>query len=160
MSRRTFPRQLRRGWAGTLAVLLLMVGVASAPPWLPSAWREVVMEAFAPFCHQMSARSPHLQGVALAVCHRCYGIYWGLPLAVLLVPFLSSWAGWFHRNTRYVLLGALLPAGVDWLGGLSGVWSNVPLSRLLTGMLFGLAAGYYLLHAVLGWTQSASAART
>ena len=159
MARRTYSMQLERGGAGTLAILLLVVGVASAPPWLPSAWREAVMGAFAPFCHQMPARSPHLQGVALAVCHRCYGVYWGLPLAVLLAPFLAPWAGWFHRNARYVLLGALLPAGMDWLMGLSGVWSNVPLSRLLTGGLFGLAAGYYLLQAALGWVRPALTAQ-
>jgi len=37
---------------------------------------------------------------------------------------------------------------VDWLGDIVGWWANTQVSRMLTGALFGLVAGYYLAKAV------------
>ena len=53
-------------------------------------------------------------------------------------------AAFLDRHAPYVLAASLLPAGVDWAGDVAGWWVNTPVSRLLTGGVFGLAAGLYL----------------
>ena len=86
----------------------------------PALWRELLMAAFAPLCHQLPARSPHLLGEPLAVCHRCYGIYWGLPLAGLLFLALRRWDRLLYGRARWVLGAALLPMTLDWGGDVLG----------------------------------------
>jgi len=46
-----------------------------------------------------------------------------------------------------VLSASVVPPGVDWLGGLMNLWVNTPTSRIATGAVFGVAAGYYLARA-------------
>jgi len=55
-------------------------------------------------------------------------------------------AGTIVRDIRLprVLLGAIVPLGVDWAGPLLYLWDNGPLSRLLTGLLFGGVAASYV----------------
>lgn len=140
---------LRRGWLLAVGVGFVLVGLASLPPFVGAEAREMLMAAFAPVCHQMPARSPHWHGVALAVCHRCYGIYWGLPLAALGFLALRRWDHVLGRRAGLVLLLALVPMGIDWGGDVAGLWTNTPVTRLLTGGVFGLAAGYYLARALV-----------
>ncbi|MEM1125418.1 MAG: DUF2085 domain-containing protein [Bacteroidota bacterium] len=133
-------------WLGALGALAVLLLMAAAPPWLSADGQRLMRAAFAWVCHQLPDRSPAIDGVTLAVCHRCWGIYLGL-LAGLL-------AGGFYRlrtpdpktgpDTRLLLVASLAPAGVDWGLGLLGVWVNTPTSRLVTGALFGVAAGYIL----------------
>ncbi len=46
--------------------------------------------------------------------------------------------------SRYALLGALVPLGLDWMGPLLSLWGNGPVSRALTGLLFGSVAASYV----------------
>ena len=144
------------GWwiafAGSLAVAVL----AMTPPVLGDGAREVIMTMFSGVCHQLPGRSPHVDGVQLAVCHRCSGIYWGVPAAALL--FAAS-GGRFRaagRGAPFLLLAAALPAAADWALDLAGIWSNTPLTRILTGAVFGLGAGWFL---VLATTRAGSAGK-
>lgn len=107
------------------------------------------MHAFAPVCHQLPGRSPQVDGVAFAVCHRCYGIYLGLPLALVAFWGLLGRASWLHRHARWILAASLVPIAIDWGGDWLGWWTNTPASRMATGGVFGLVAGLYLAHAVL-----------
>jgi uncharacterized membrane protein len=137
--------------AGSVSVLLLAV----LPPALPEGGRAALMQAFAPVCHQLPARSPHLGGTPLAVCDRCLGIYAGLALGIAGV-----WAagGLWRRAGRadgLVLLAAAVPMGADWIGPLLGLWANTPWSRSTTGLLFGLAAGSFLAWRLAGRRTSA-----
>jgi len=137
------------GWGVTLAATGLLVLLATLPPFVGEEARRVLMRGFSAVCHQIPPRSPHIDGVALAVCHRCYGIYWGLPLAVLAFLVLYRWDAWFQRYAALVVALSLVPPGVDWLGDVLGFWLNTPHSRLATGGVFGLVAGYYLTRAVV-----------
>lgn len=125
--------------AGTSGLLLL----ALLPPFLPAETQPVVRQCFAPVCHQLPARSPHVGGVPIAICDRCSGIYLGLVIGVSLTGWgRSLWAA-LGLHGRYLLLGSLLPLGLDWIGPILGLWSNGPISRALTGFLFGgIAASY------------------
>lgn len=138
------PHDRRLSWLGMLAATVMLLGGALSPPLLSPTWRAAVMHVFSPVCHQIPVRSPVLGGVQIAICDRCTGIYLGLVLGVATV-------GWTHRawqkmgqRDRYVLLGSLIPAGIDWVGPLLGLWPNVPVSRALTGMLFGLVAASFV----------------
>lgn len=139
-SKTLHPRFWRR-WGGIVLGTMGLLVLITLPPFVAPSWRAVLMDGFSAVCHQLPGRSPHVQGTALAVCHRCFGIYSGLALGVLLMPLLPSWARTIHAYARYALIGALTPLAADWLVDAAGLWANTPVSRMLTGSLVGLAAG-------------------
>ena len=103
------------------------------------------MHSFSNVCHQIADRSPHIDGISLAVCHRCYGVYLGLPLAMLGFLMLIRLPA--QTNTlRIILFSSLILLMIDWGAPLIGLWHNTPLTRMVTGLIFGLSAGYYLIH--------------
>jgi len=107
------------------------------------------MAAFGAACHQLPARSLHVDGVQIAVCDRCLGIYSGLFVGSLAMWALRMTWQRFETMGRYVLLGALVPLGIDWIGPVVGLWQNVPVSRAITGFLFGAAAGAFVIDRLL-----------
>jgi uncharacterized membrane protein len=135
------------GWGIAFALTVLVVVLVTLPPFVGARPRLLLMEGFSVVCHQLPGRSPHLDGVPLAVCHRCYGIYWGLLLAVLGFLALLRWSQVFSRRAPLWLLLSLVPLTIDWGLSVLGIWQNTPLSRAVTGMVFGLAAGYYFAQA-------------
>jgi len=134
----------REGWQIAFALTLFLALLVSLTPLYPVPMRNAVMGIFSFVCHQLPDRSPHIAGVQLAVGHRCMGIYWALPVAALVFG-LSKWqiAVTGSRNISIVLIAGI-PAGTDWLGDVIGLWTNTPVSRIITGAIFGLAAGYVL----------------
>lgn len=137
-------RHRRLVWSGLLAVTSLVFGAAlSTPLWSPGG-RAVVMNLFAPVCHQIPMRSPFLGGVQIAICDRCAGIYLGLVLGVATVWGARRLWQWAGRYDRYLLLSSLVPMGIDWVGPLLGLWPNAAPSRALTGLIFGLIAASFV----------------
>lgn len=128
------------GAAGTLAILAVL------PPVLGGEPGAFLHHAFAAVCHQIPERSPHLAGGPIALCHRCSGILAGLLAGLALAPLVgASRLAEVRRGPQgRWLLAALVPTAVDWGLGALGVWVNTPLSRTLTGALFGAAAGLIL----------------
>lgn len=131
-----------------LAVGMLLVAAVALPPFVGEGARGVLMAAFSGVCHQLPARSPHWSGVPFAVCFRCFGIYWGLPLAAIAFPVLHRMLKRLDRRAPLVLAASLVPAGVDWILEVLGLVPGSQSIRLLTGLLFGVAAGYYLVAAL------------
>ncbi len=127
--------------AGATGLLLLLV---SLPPFVSPSIRALLMGAFAPVCHQLPDRSFWIEGVQLAVCQRCYGIYAGLFLGALLLPALGARARSIYRWAPLMLGVALLPPALDWGLQLVQLWQNTPFTRTLTGLWFGLGAGLLL----------------
>lgn len=139
--------------AARLAGLGIGIGLVVAvtlPPFVPASTRSLLMAAFSGVCHQLPDRSPHVAGIAFAVCFRCYGIYWGLPIAALLFPAIDRRLRRFDRLAPFVLGASLLPVGVDWTLEAFGLVAGSQTVRLVTGLVFGLAAGYYLVSAIAG----------
>lgn len=141
----TDPGRARRivMWAS-----LAVIALATLPPFVGEGLRGALMAAFSGVCHQLPARSPAVHGTAFAVCFRCYGIYWGFPIAALVFPALHGRLSSIDRRAPLVLAGSLVPAGVDWMLELTGIVSGSAGVRALTGLVFGLAAGYYLVVAL------------
>lgn len=118
-------------------VLLLL------PPSVSAEWRFMIMTAFSSVCHQIPERSFHIAETSLAVCHRCTGIYAGIPMAMMGIMITKGWR--ITKNTwASLLFGSLFLLGLDWGLTVLGFWENTMLSRLTTGLLFGLAAGAFL----------------
>ncbi len=84
---------------------------------------------FDPICHQISERSFHVAGHALAVCHRCSGLYVGFSLGLLLVPRWDRVRTWLLEQPRRTLYFAL-PMLIDWTLPI-----NVAATRFGTGLL-------------------------
>ncbi len=105
---------------------------ASHSHTIGAAWLYVL---FSPFCHQIGDRSFHLAGHAWAVCHRCSGIYLGALVAALGSFWRQSdWRGNPDKKWVYVgIMPILLDAGLD----AAGFWANSPMSRFVSGALFG-----------------------
>ena len=141
------PQLLIWGWMLSLGLMAVLVVLASLPPWVDAHWRIVLMMAFDPLCHQLPDRSPFLNGIQLAVCDRCYGIYLGLALGPVVSLVAQRWSG---RHGRTVVLLTALPMAVDWLIEFVGLAENTPVSRMVTGGLFGVVAGVLVARA-LGW---------
>lgn len=136
--------RVRLIWYGLLAGTSGLLLLALLPPFLPAELQGVVRGCFASVCHQMPSRSPHVGGVPIAICDRCSGIYSGLVLGVVVTGWgRSLWAA-LGQQSRYLLLGSLLPLGVDWVAPVVGLWQNGPISRALTGLLFGIVAASYV----------------
>jgi uncharacterized membrane protein len=138
-------------WWGLLVALGGGTAVAFAPPLLSPEGRALVMQLFAPVCHQLPARSPTVGGVPIALCDRCVGIYLGGVLGIVGLGWGRALGRRLPLASRYVLLLSLVPLGLDWVGPILGLWPNGPWSRAATGAVFGgVAAGVTadrLLHA-------------
>ena len=140
-------RQAVRWWAWGLAIAVSgsVLVVVMLPPWVAEHWRILIMVAFDPYCHQIAERSIQIDGIPLAVCHRCIGIYTGL--------FLGSWVMLATRQIKAsapatVILLSLAPMAVDWGLDVLGLVSNTPASRMITGLAFGIVAGLLVVRGV------------
>ncbi|MFP4227238.1 MAG: DUF2085 domain-containing protein [Salinivenus sp.] len=133
-----------------------LLGLALLPPVVSPGLRAVLMEGFSSVCHQLPDRSPHVQGIAFAVCDRCLGIYTGLVLGTAVTGW--RWAAWaaVRRWGLLPLLLVLVPVGVDWVGPVLGLWESTPLSRVLTGGLAGVGGGAFVVDRVLAAVSPAS----
>ncbi len=145
------------GWLLAAVAVWTVFGLALAPPFAGAGWRQAIMLGFSGSCHQIPARSPHVHGVALAVCDRCFGLYAALAAAPFLTLGLRPWNDWMQRHAKYLLLGGLIVPGVDWGGDIIGWWVNTPWSRGFTGAAFGTMAGYFLVCAAMSLAGRLSA---
>jgi len=147
-----FHRQFARfwwGWAFAFVVTGLLVFLAILPPFVGASARSVIMSGFSTVCHQLPGRSFQINGVSLAVCHRCLGIYIGLFLAVPALLAMYRWDEWMQRHIGQILVASVIPLALDWSGDVFGFWTNTPHSRLITGSLFGIVAGYFVARGVI-----------
>lgn len=149
MASSVFRGDRRLTWAGMLAATTTVFAVALSTPLLSPTWRAAVFHVFSPVCHQIPARSPVLGDVQIAICDRCVGIYLGLILGVLTVGWAHRLWQMMGRHDHYVLLGSLLPAGIDWIGPVLGLWGNGPVSRALTGLIFGVVTASFIANRLL-----------
>ncbi|HEX8069418.1 MAG TPA: DUF2085 domain-containing protein [Pyrinomonadaceae bacterium] len=145
----------RWAWALTLAGACAWLALVVCAPLARAAGHETLAELlYHPFglvCHQQPARSYWLAGAPLAVCARCLGVYAGFALGVLCYPLVRPLARADVPARRWLVL-ALVPTGVDFLLGVTGLWANTHASRALTGALLGAAASFYVVPGLVGLT--------
>lgn len=129
------------GWGLAVAATLVLTVGALLPPFVSPGLEHAISTGFQHLCHQLPGRSFSIDGVPLAVCHRCIGVYVGLALGVLVLPVIRRRARQWARHDRWVLLAAVLPATIDWGGDMLGWWSNTVGTRVVTGLWLGIIVG-------------------
>lgn len=147
-----FRRQAGKVWVVTSIVILAWVGVIAAAPALAAngfgSASGPIYNFFSYICHQMPERSLHLAGHQLAVCSRCFGVYFGLLAGLVVYPLWQN-VEETEPLPRVWLLLSLVPIGIDWSLTVFGVWENTHLSRFITGMILGAACATYIMPALV-----------
>jgi len=139
-------------WAISATFVTLLVSLIIVAPLAEAVGQmdlaDGIYRAFAPFCHQLPERSYFIDEHKFAVCSRCTGIYFGFAFTLLLYPLVRS-----LRNAafpaRYWLLLATLPLAIDFSLTFFGIWENTHTSRLLTGVLLGGTAVFYVMPGII-----------
>jgi uncharacterized membrane protein len=109
--------------------------------WLPDLLAVIIRSAYGRVCHQIPERSIWIQGHPMAVCARCFGIYFGFFVGLLVYPLARRRLEWELPRRRWLIF-ALLPMGVDFIGGVFGLFQNTVASR--TALLLQLEAHWHL----------------
>jgi uncharacterized membrane protein len=84
----------------------------------------------------------------MGVCARCTGIYFGFALTLLAYPLVRSLRSTTTPARKWLLLAAL-PLAIDFSLTFFGVWENTHTSRLLTGLLLGSVAVFYIMPGIV-----------
>ncbi len=137
-------------WLASAALgLSALVGVAFLPPFLEAGSAELVMAGYRKVCHQLPSRSFQIDGTPAALCHRCTGIWGAAAIAVTLFAGLRRFDGLVGRSPGVAIVLSLVPLAVDWVADFLGFWDNTAASRLTTGAIFGITAGYFLARVIV-----------
>jgi uncharacterized membrane protein len=157
--KRPRPRKIPLSIRTSAAILWSCVCAAFlAAPLLEAnghKWAAALLYAlFSPVCHQNPARSFAFFGHSWAVCHRCTGIYFGLLLGSL-VPFEWNSILQSPRLRRLWVICGVAPLLMDVMLQYSGIGTNTPVSRFLTGLLFGAMLSSLVLPALAELSEDA-----
>lgn len=154
-----FLRQAKRVWLATAVttgvwiVLILAAPIAAAAGWHDAA--DSLYGFFGNICHQMPERSFHLYAYKFSVCHRCFGVYFGLLAGIACYPLIRP-VDRIEPPARVWLFLAMIPIGIDWSLGVFGFWENTTLTRTATGFLLGAACGVFIMPAIVEIARLAS----
>lgn len=133
-----------------MALCLLAAGapfLAHLGQYAPSS---AIYLVFSNVCHQMPERSFSLLGFPFAICHRCFGIYLGLVIGSLVPVAFST-----PEKRRIWIAAASLPLLIDTALPFTGIGNNVPCSRLLTGLLFGIMLASFFVQGIMELARTA-----
>ncbi len=157
-----FRKQAVRVWVIASAAVLIWVGLIVAAPLLSAAGSRQISAPlytfFSYICHQMPERSLHLAGDQMAVCSRCFGVYFGLLFGILIYPLWRT-IDEIEPISRFWLFLALIPITVDWLLTVFGIWENTHFSRFLTGLILGTACATFIVPALVEIVRNLSGRR-
>ena len=139
----------------SLVVLAWVLLILAAPIAKANGFSSVanpLYRFFGYICHQISERSFHVEGEKFGVCARCFGVYFGLFAGIAAYPLWRR-VEEIEPLSRVWLFLSLIPIGVDWSLGTFGIWENTHLSRLVTGMILGVACAIYIVPALVEITR-------
>ena len=161
--RTKLKRQAVKAWAIALSVVILWLGLIVAAPMLQAEGMKAaatpLYHFFSYICHQIPERSLHLAGFQLAVCSRCFGVYFGLAAGFLIYPLWRP-IDEIEPLPRIWLFLSMIPIGVDWSLTIFGIWENTHLSRFVTGTILGFACATYIVPAIVEITRNFTIRRT
>ncbi len=107
----------------------------------------LVYQFFSPLCHQLDSRCYALFGHPLAVCARCTGIYVGFFIGLLILLLIMKEPLSVIPKRKYLFL-FLIPAVLDFLLGVSGIFYFPTFWRSLTGFMIGVILPFYIMPGV------------
>ncbi len=153
--------QFRTGWwAFAVFACAAVLALAMLPPFVGPGFRYVLMQGFDLTCHQIPERSFQVGGVQFALCHRCTAVVAGLAIGSLAVVVFRKVDGPISVHLRTILILSVLPMIVDWGVDAVGLGTSIPFSRVATGLVFGLVAGYTFARALAAAPLVSSSTQT
>lgn len=145
-------RTAKTVWLVALFLILLWPVSMVSAPLLGSFGYEgaanPIYRFFSFLCHQQYERSFHIYGWKFAVCARCFGVYFGLFTGFALYPLFRRLDNIQPPSRKWLALSTL-PIGIDWTLGFLHIVENTHASRLITGMILGVACSIYLVPAFI-----------
>lgn len=143
-------------WAIAMTVAFLwLLAIVSAPIFDENGIKSIsqpIYRFFSYMCHQISVRSFHYHDHQFAVCARCFGFYAGFFFGFVIYPFFRQ-----LNNTdsfpRFWLFAAMVPMGIDVGLDIFDIWKNTHLSRLITGLILGVACSIFIIPALVEINQ-------
>ena len=147
-----FRRQARKVWfISLLAVFAWVFLILLAPLAKANGYTNISAPLYTFFgliCHQIDARSFHVEDHPFAVCARCFGVYFGLLFGFVIYPLIRK-IDEIEPLPRFWLFLAMIPIAVDWSLGIFGIWENTHLSRFITGLILGAACAIFIIPALV-----------
>jgi uncharacterized membrane protein len=154
-----FHAQAIRVWIITAAVVTIwLTAIIAAPLLASSTLSSSIYTFFSYICHQISDRSLHIAGHQMAVCSRCFGVYFGLLAGLLVYPLWRP-VDEIDPLPRFWLFVSLIPIAVDWSLTIFGIWENTHLTRFITGSILGATCATYIVPALVEIVRNLSAKR-
>jgi uncharacterized membrane protein len=144
-------KQAQKVWSISFAVVFVWLCFILLAPISTEYFNNIsapIYKFFSFVCHQQPDRSFHFAGHSFAVCSRCFGVYFGLFLGFVVYPFFRGIEN-VEPLPRIWLFAAIIPIGIDWTLGVSGVWANTHFSRFATGAILGAACAIYIIPALV-----------
>jgi uncharacterized membrane protein len=80
----------------------------------------------------------------MAVCARCFGIYTGFLIGMIIYPFIKKLDD-FRTPNKWYLIIALIPMAVDGTTQLIGLRESFNELRFVTGFIAGFVGVFYIL---------------
>ncbi|AEF95942.1 DUF2085 domain-containing protein [Methanotorris igneus] len=99
---------------------------------------------YSTICHQLPQRSYFIFGHKMAVCARCFGIYTGVLIGMLIYPFIKRLED-FKTPSKWYLIIALTPMAIDGTTQLIGLRESFNELRFITGFIAGFVGVFYIL---------------
>jgi uncharacterized membrane protein len=152
---RRLRTQAVRVWVVTSAVVLVWIGLILAAPLFEAS---SIYQFFSYICHQIPERSLHIDGHPMAVCSRCFGVYFGLLAGIVAYPLIRP-IDEIEPVARIWLFLSLIPITVDWSLTIFGIWENTHVSRFVTGMILGVSCAIFIVPALVEVVRNLTAKR-
>ena len=144
--------QAYRSWAIALGIVSIWLLLIVLPPVFAangqSSLSSPLYQFFSYLCHQMPHRSFHILEHQLAVCSRCFGVYFGLLAGLIAYPLWRSIEN-IEPLPRIWLFASMVPIGIDWSLGMLDIWQNNHASRFITGLILGVGCATYIMPALV-----------
>jgi uncharacterized membrane protein len=131
----------------TLIGILLWIAAVLAAPYLKSqssAYGSLIYAVFSTTCHQIPSRCLTLFGNPLAVCSRCFGIYFGFFLGTCVFPVFRKFSSVSIPKAKTLVLLSL-PIVIDTAGNVVSLWFSPHWVRLATGVIWGAILPFYFI---------------
>lgn len=97
---------------------------------------EILYGGMRALCHQKPERCIFLWGHQMALCERCFAIYFFLIAGGIFLYLFRTYFRRYHWKGAILLM---IPAAIDGLTQLAGLRESNIYIRLFTGSLFGIA---------------------
>jgi uncharacterized membrane protein len=151
-----FKKQAKFVWLVTCVVATIWLALIIVAPIFEASGIKSISEPLYSFyswiCHQIDSRSFHYHEEKFAVCARCFGVYAGFWLGLLIYPIFRKLEN-TEPFSRIWLFLAMIPMGIDFSLTFFEIWENTHLSRSVTGGILGIACAIFMIPALVEIAQ-------